>query len=196
MGVEIFQGLPRTQRRKTAPVSAKASQKALLDVSTKRLPLFRAVKMHNVSRLTFDRRKNGKHKFHKIYIFSLALENILCFRLIPVFRTMSGLSNVDLRRNSYEIRCSSLKRGVIGKLPAFWHLRKSAGCEWWLNFKKNLHIDVKKNQGKDSGASIKKSIVCQKIHEKGAKDFRNVAAFAGKFQHACESCFLDRRLVQ
>ena len=55
---------------------------------------------------------------------------------------------------------------------------------------------MKKTQGKDSGASIELCIVCEKHHEKGAEDFLNVASFAGKSEWACESCFLDRWLIQ
>ena len=188
--------MPRTYRRKTAPVSPEAIERAMLDVATKRLSLSRAAKMHSVSRSTLGRRRrNGEHKFHKNKIFSPSLESNLCLRLLAFSLTKSGLSDLDLRRKSYEIGCSFLKRGVIDKLPASWHHRKLAGYEWWLNFKKNLEFDVKKSQWKDSGASIELCRVCEKIHEKGAENFLNVASFAGKFEWACESCFLERWLV-
>ena len=116
--------------------------------------------------------------------------------LIAFCLTKTGLSKLDLRRKSYESGCSFLKREIIDKLPASWHLRKLAGYEWWLNLKKNLDFDVKKTQGKDSGASIELCKVCEKRHEKGAEDFLNEASFAGKSEWACESCFLDRCLIQ
>ena len=117
-------------------------------------------------------------------------------RLIAFSLTITGLSNLDLRQKSYETGCSFLKRGISHKLPASMHLRKLAGFKWWLNFKKNLDFDVKKSQWKVSGASIELCAVCKKIHEKSAEDLLNVASFAGKFEWACKSCFLDRWLVQ
>ena len=111
--------MPRTYRRKTAPVSPEAIERAMLDVSTKRLSLSRAAKRHNVSRSTLGRRrKNGEHKFHKKKIFSPFLENNLCLRLIAFSLRKIGLSNLDLRRKSYGIGFSFLKKGVIDKLPA------------------------------------------------------------------------------
>ena len=153
--------------------------------------------MHSVSRSTLGhRRKNGEDKFHKNKLFSLSLEINLCLRLIAFSLSKTRLSNLGFRRKSYEIGHFSLKRGIIDKFPASWHLRKLTGCEWWLNFKKNLDFDLKKSQWKDSGASIELGIVCKKIHEKGAEDFLNVELFAGKFKWACEGCSLDRWLAQ
>ena len=70
-GSTFFQGTSRTYKRKTVPVSPEAIQRAMLDVSTKRISLSRAAKMHNVSQSTLGRRReNAEHVSQKESFFT------------------------------------------------------------------------------------------------------------------------------